>query len=238
MSNKSTLRVSGADMSDGEPAVASPDRRRFLRAAGITLTLATVGCGDEDGPTGDGDRIDLGSGDTGILNYFYALAQLETAFFAQVIRTPYVAVTIEEMTALIEIHDHELVHREVLKAALGDSAIASLEVDFSVVNFTSRGNVLGTAQTFENLACAAFNGVGNLLGDLDFLLLTSKIVSVKARHAGAILDVLHPNSEDFASDSIVDSNGLGLALPPADVWAIADPYVVTEIDTSSLPTNP
>ena len=33
--------------------------------------------------------VDLGSGDTGVLNYAYALEQLEAAFYTQLLAAPY-----------------------------------------------------------------------------------------------------------------------------------------------------
>ena len=52
---------------------------------------------------------------------------------------------------MTDIRDHEIAHREFLKAALGSSAIAALEVDFTTITFTSRDSVLGTAKAFEDL---------------------------------------------------------------------------------------
>jgi hypothetical protein len=53
-------------------------RRNFLKLSGIGLALAGltfVGC--EEGVVVDSGIFDLGQGDVGILNYAYALEQLE-----------------------------------------------------------------------------------------------------------------------------------------------------------------
>lgn len=50
--------------------------------------------------------------------------------------------------ALRDIRDHEIVHREFFRAALGSNAIPELEYNFSAVNFGDRTSVLTTAQTF------------------------------------------------------------------------------------------
>src|ERR1700733_8961557 len=89
-----------------------------------------------------GNAVDLGSGDTGILNYAYALEQLEAAFYTKVVATPYSGITAAETTILTDIRDHEVTHRDFLKAALGSSAISALSVDFSSIDFTSRAAVL------------------------------------------------------------------------------------------------
>ncbi|MEI9943601.1 MAG: ferritin-like domain-containing protein [Chitinophagaceae bacterium] len=111
----------------------------------------------------DDDGISLGSGDTGILNYAYALEQLEAAFYAQVILNPFSGMTAAETALLTDIRDHEIAHREFFKAALAGNAIQPLTPDFSSITFTSRDSVLGTAKAFEDLGVSAYNGAGKLI---------------------------------------------------------------------------
>ena len=59
-----------------------------------------------------------------------------------------------------------------------------------------------TARTFEDLGVSAYNGAGQLLTVAANLLTAGKIVSVEARHAAAIRDLLVPNS--FAASDVVD----------------------------------
>jgi hypothetical protein len=92
--------------------------------------------------------VDLGSGDTGVLNYAYALEQLEAAFYIQVATSFYTGISTEEQSLLTDIRDHEVATSRVFKAALAGSAIPSLEVDFSSINFGSRDSVLGAAKSF------------------------------------------------------------------------------------------
>jgi hypothetical protein len=177
---------------------------------------------------------DLGEGDIGILNYAYALEQLETAFYKMVIDKPYSGMAEAEKTILTDIRDHEQAHVDFLKGALADKAIPNLEVDFSAVDFASRDAVLMTAQTFEDLGVAAYNGAGKLLTNADFLLAAGKIVSVEARHAAAIRDLVNPGSVAFSGPDVVDMNGLDKALAPADVLKAADPFIVTEVTAMKL----
>lgn len=177
---------------------------------------------------------DLGEGDIGILNYAYALEQLEAAFYTAVIDSPYEGITEEETSWLTDIRDHEVEHRDFLKKALGEGAIPDLEVDFSAVDFTKRESVLTTAQTFEDLGVAAYNGAGKLIENADYLAAAGKIVSVEARHAAAIRDLLNPDSVAFAGDDVVDKNGLDGAKEPAEVLAAADPFIVTEVTAKAL----
>jgi hypothetical protein len=214
-------------------------RRSFFGYAGVTaLTSALVlsGCKDDDsGMPNTG--VNLGSGDTGILNYAYALEQLEAAFYTQVIQSKYSGMTAEEEQILTDLRDHEIAHRDFFKAALGSAAIANLEVDFSSVNFGSRASVLGTAKTFEDLGVSAYNGAGKLLTDVNLLLIAGKIVSVEARHAAAIRSLLDPRTAAFSGDDVVDANGLDVQRAPGDVLMLAGPFIKTTINAGSLPTE-
>ena len=61
-----------------------------------------------------------------------------------------------------------------------------MTVDFTKIDFNSRDSVLSTAETFENLGVAAYNGAGHCWKSREYLLFAGKIVSVEARHATAI----------------------------------------------------
>ena len=177
---------------------------------------------------------DLGAGDVGILNYAYALEQLEAAFYGKVLATPYTGMTDDEKAILTDIHDHEIAHVAFLKTALADKAIPDLEVDFSAVDFTSRDAVLKTAVTFEDLGVAAYNGAGKLLNNVDYLAAAGSIVSVEARHAATLRDLLQPGSVAFAGPEVVDEKGLDRACAPADVLKAAKPFIKTEVTAMSL----
>lgn len=217
------------------------NRRNFLVFSGVTaagLAVGLQGCSDDETPTKPGDgSVDLGTGDIGILNYAFALEQLEAAFYIKVIESKYSGMSAAEETILTDIRDHEVAHREFFRAAIDKSKrIPDLEVDFSSIDFSSRASVLGTAKAFEDLGVSAYNGAGHLITNGDYLLMAGKIVSVEARHASAIRDLLNPNSQDFAGDDIVaPSNGLDKATSPADVLAIASKYIKTKITANNLP---
>jgi hypothetical protein len=218
------------------------NRRSFLGYAGVsTVTAALVlsGCKDDEGNIGLPDAgVDLGSSDVGILNYAYALEQLEAAFYIQVIQTKYSGMTPEEEQILTDLRDHEVAHRDFFKAALGSSAIPNLEVDFSSINFSNRTSVLATAKTFEDLGVSAYNGAGKLLADVNLLLIAGKIVSVEARHAAAIRSLLNPKSADFSGDDVVDPvTGLDIQRMPSDVLMLASPFIKTKINANNLPTS-
>jgi hypothetical protein len=218
-------------------------RRTFLQWSGVTMAVVALGCSDDNNSnTGPNTGVTLGSGDTGVLNYAYALEQLEAAFYTQVTASFYAGATADEQSILNDIKGHEVIHRDFLKSALGASAIADLEVDFTSINFADRASVLGAAKTFEDLGVSAYNGAGKLLSTAANLATAGRIVSVEARHAAAIRDLLVPRSNaagSFAGDDTVDPV-TGLEIPertPAQVLAAADTYVTTTINASGLPTS-
>jgi hypothetical protein len=217
------------------------NRRLFLRSAGLATSLGTIvlsaACSDDDPDPmipGTGDTVDLGSGDIGVLNYAYALEQLEAAFYTQVIATPYAGMTDAEKAILTDIRDHEVVHRDFFKAALGDKAIKGLTPNFAAIDFTKRDAVLGAAKLFEDTGVAAYNGAGKLIKDGVYLLLAGKIVSVEARHAAVIRDLINPKSADFAGDDIINGDGFDKAIAPADILAAVKGYVKDTITGASV----
>ncbi|HET7897475.1 MAG TPA: ferritin-like domain-containing protein [Flavisolibacter sp.] len=223
-------------------------RRRFLRFSGFAGATAVVAgsislssCKKDDDVSSNG--VNLGSGDTGILNYAYALEQLEAAFYSQVVANGSftTAFSALEQEYIKDVRDHEIAHREFFKAALGSSAIQSLEVDFSKIDFSNRMSVLNTAKTFEDLGVAAYNGAGKLLTSPDYLTLAGKIVSVEARHAALFRDLISNGS--FADLSALqpmgadNGKGLDVAMNPPDVLTAASAYIKTTINASNLPTT-
>lgn len=219
---------------DNDTGIKHVSRRKFLGYAGATsgLALFATAC-SKDEPFNAG--VDLGSGDVGILNYAYALEQLEAAFYTQVMATPPPFANVLEGQLMNDIKLHEIAHREFFKTALGSNAIPALEVDFSSINFTNRDSVLATAKAFEDLGVSAYNGAGKLLTSSANLVLAGKIASVEARHAAWIRDII--SNGTFADMSVVDANGLDKSRMPLDVLAIAKTYIKTQINASNLPTS-
>lgn len=136
-------------VSDGGPAF-NLRRRSFLKFAGASLALAATSSATRQlfGANAAGG-VNLGSGDIGVLNYAYALEQLEAAFYTKVTNSFYAGASGRERDALKDIYGHEVAHREFLKGALGGSAIADLEFNFDTIDFHSRRSVLETARTLK-----------------------------------------------------------------------------------------
>ncbi len=216
-------------------------RRWFMQVSAATaastgLLLSSCSLLDDENPVVGGTS--LGTGDTGVLNYAYALEQLEAAFYTQLLATPYTGITAAETELLTNIRDHEIIHREFLKAALATNAIQSLEVNFGSLNFGDRTAILSAARQFENTGVAAYNGAGKLLSNGAFLTLAGKIVSVEARHAAFIADLLQPRTAYFAPDELIGNDGLEFVQTPTQVLSGVRPYVSnTVLNGRALPTT-
>jgi hypothetical protein len=178
--------------------------------------------------------VELGTGDVGVLNYAYALEQLEAAFYTTVLASPYSGMSRYERSVLGDIKAHEIAHREFFKKALGRNRIPDLEPNFSAIDFNSRESVLKTASTFEDLGVSAYNGGGAAIANPKYLAAAGSIVSVEARHAAIIRDILSPMTESFAGRDVVDSSGLDVASPPSKVLAAAAPFIKTRITAAQL----
>ena len=227
-------------------------RRSFLRAlslGGSIVLLPSVfaACSDDDDPVDPGNGGNGGNGgdpvvlnlsnDIGILNYAYALEQLEAAFYIEAV-SRFSSNGISdamERAILTDIRNHEVIHREFLKQALGTSAIPALAVNFGTAT-NSRTSVLQTARTFEDLGVSAYNGAGKYLTDVRNLLIAGKIVSVEARHAAVIRDILDTTGRDFAGDTVVNEQGLDVVREPSAVLAAADPFITTTVTIGTAPT--
>lgn len=206
-------------------------RRGFLGLAGVAgaATLALSACDSNDDNNDADVTLDF-SNDFGVLNYAYALEQLEAAFYVQVISTPYSGMTSAEMAILTDVRNHEVIHREFLKGALGSNAIGGLTPNFDAIRFNDRTSVLTTAKTFEDLGVAAYNGAGKYIKDTGYLTVAGKIVSVEARHAAVIRELLAPGSDSFANLTDIGNGsdptkGLDGALKPDVVLRAAGAFI-------------
>jgi len=217
-------------------------RRKFLTNLGLSAIAITgfAACTKSEDLSVSANNVDDASksstyNDIAILNYAFLLEQLEAAFYIKVTDNFYSGASSLEKTRFQQIRDHEISHREFFKTALGSSAIADMQFDFSSINFSDRLSVLGASKAFEDTGVSAYNGIAYAIKTPDYLVAAGKIVSVEARHAAYIRDLLDPLS--FADSSVVNSNGLDLAAKPYSVVQIVSPYLITMPDLKSFPYN-
>ena len=227
-------------------------RRSFLRLLGlggtvVLLPSAFAACDDDattTGPNGGTGPVALNLGnDLVILNYAYALEQLEAAFYTAVVASSaFAGMTAEQKEVFTDLRNHEVIHREFFRAALGTNAIGTLALSDATVGTAtaSTASILRTAEAFEDLGVAAYNGAGKYLQSADFLTIAGKIVSVEARHAAAIRDLRDAAGitagaaagTRFAGDDVVAAaTGLDVKLEPS---AVLTRVAATGFVTSSL----
>jgi hypothetical protein len=237
-------------------------RRNFLRLLGVGGTIVLLpsvfaACNDSNSssnsttPVVTTDPVALNlSNDFGILNYAYALEQLEAAFYLAVVGSAaFSTMNAEQQEVMFDLRNHEVIHREFFKAALGSNAIPSLSLNAAAVaaTLTSAAVILQNAEGFEDLGVSAYNGAGKYLTSSDYLTVAGKIVSVEARHAAAIRDIrdaLGVTGGDaantrFAGDTVVNAQGLDVKLEPGLVLArvIATGLVSNTLSATGLPTK-
>jgi hypothetical protein len=218
-------------------------RRQFLQFAGASaLAVGIVGCKKETYEAGtpnanDGITVDFKS-DTGLLNFIYALEQLEAAFYSKVAESVPATFSTVQQTYLSEIKLHEITHREFFKRYLGIAGIKTLEFDFSSIDFTTKDGVLTAAKTFEDLGVAAYNGVIAASKELATIVLAGQISSIEARHAAWIRNQIVANSASDLNElnnlGAVAADGLDALLTPAKVLDQASKYIKTKLTIINL----
>ena len=209
-------------------------RRNMLKFFGASAAVITIGAACHNNDIADSTTTDngvyLGTGDFQILNFAYALEQLEAAFYLQVVANGSFGsiFSTDEKSYLTDIRDHEVCHREYFKTALGSNAIKGLTPNFSSIDFTSRSSVLASAKAFEDTGVSAYNGAAQYISDGNYLLAAGKIVSVEARHAALIRDLITPGT--FADD--LDANFLDIPKTPSAVVDIANTFLTSDSQIS------
>ncbi|MDN5285377.1 MAG: ferritin-like protein [Mucilaginibacter sp.] len=208
-------------------------RRSFLRYAGIGVAsaglLATAACHKDHKIKVQPDGIDIGiTGDMAILNYVYAVEQLEAAFYTQLLLTPYAGITADEIASFTSIRDHDVVHREFFKTALGGKAIPELVIDLSSLDFTTRPSVLTAAKVFKDMGIRAYDGIGYLIATETYLTIVGKIVSVEARHSALISNITAFGT--FAGNDQVDGNGFNKSSTISEILLMINPYFKIKVN--------
>jgi len=205
-------------------------RRRFLAVGGSTTAVAAflAACGDDSGTTtttmtdsmssggGASETAEFGKGDIGILNYALTLEYLETAFYADVVKSGLFKGA--DLKTIEKFGQEEKEHVEALTAAvkqLGGKPAPEPKAEFPLKNAKS---VLELAGTVENLGAAAYLGQAANIQSPEVLASALAIHSVEGRHAAALNTLL---GESITPD--------GAFAKPADVQTVlksVEPFLV------------
>src|SRR3984885_14838207 len=153
-------------------AVKDPvSRRKFMALTGGSAAAAAflAACGSDSGtttttsakPAGGSETAQFGKGDIGILNYALTLEYLETAFYADVVKSGLFKGA--ELAAIKKFGEEEADHVEALTTtvkALGGKPAPEPKAEFPL---KSAKAVTELAATVENLGAAAYLGqAGNI----------------------------------------------------------------------------
>jgi rubrerythrin len=202
-------------------------RRKFLAVGGGSTAVAAflAACGDDSGTTtttsmqsstGAGETAQFGKGDVGILNYALTLEYLETAFYADVVKSGLFKGA--ELKTIRKFGAEEAEHVEALTAAvkqLGGKPAPEPKAEFPL---KSAKSVLELAATVENLGAAAYLGQAANIQSPEVLASALAIHSVEGRHAATLNTLL---GEPITPD--------GAFAKPADVKTVlksVEPFLV------------
>jgi hypothetical protein len=191
--NLEAVDVDGAVREAGQ-AVAGDTRLSFLRkgavAGGAALgggTILSAIVADSAMAKGAPPRS-FGKGDIGILNYALTLEYLERAFYDEA--TAKSKITDPKTVAFLKTVTHdERKHVAFLKKGLGKAAVKEPKFDFQGIP-SDPAKFAATAYVLENTGVHAYLGQAGNIKTPKYLLAAASIVTIEARHAGAIASIL------------------------------------------------
>jgi Ferritin-like domain len=211
----------------------SVSRRQFMALSGGSAAAAAflAACGSDDSDStstmttteakgksgGKTETEEFGKGDIGIVNYALTLEYLETAFYADVVKSGLFKG--EELAVIKKFGQEEKEHVEALTAAvkgLGGKPAPEPKAEFPLENAKA---VVELAGTVENLGAAAYLGQAGFIQSPDVLASALAIHSVEGRHAAVLNTLL---GEPITPD--------GAFAVPADVPTVlksVEPFIVS-----------
>ena len=127
----------------------------------------------------------FGKGDIGILNYALTLEYLESSFYNAATKNN-VAKGDKQLTAFLKTATtDENAHVKFLKAGLKSAAVKEPKFNFGKA-VTDKATFAATAYVLENTGVHAYLGQAGNIANPAYLLAAASIVTVEARHSGAI----------------------------------------------------
>ena len=127
----------------------------------------------------------FGKGDIGILNYALTLEYLESAFYNAASKNNVANGDRQLNHLLTTIKTDEAAHVAALKKALGPKAAKKPKFDFGKA-VTDKDTFAATAYVLENTGVHAYIGQAGNISNSAYLLVALSIVTIEARHSGAI----------------------------------------------------
>jgi len=195
--NLSEVDTDGA-IQEAEAAVAGDTRLDFLRKAGVTggavmgggavlAALAPEAFAAKTGKKKGHGRppAAFGKGDIGILNYALTLEFLESAFYNEAVAS--INFTDSHLKSLaVKIATDEAAHVSFLAGAIPASKRVK-KPQFNFMGTTKdQAKFFATAQVLENTGVGAYTGQGFNIVKPAYLKAALSILTIEARHSGAI----------------------------------------------------
>jgi len=140
--------------------------------------------------------------DAEILRFALTVEDLQAAFYADAIKRG--ALTGELLEFARTVGGHERAHADHIRQALGSGAPKPARFDFGDTNADPK-RFGQTAIALEDLGLAAYNGAATSLTP-DALADAARIVSVEARHASWIRDIVGENPAPHAADKPISAS--------------------------------
>jgi Ferritin-like domain len=200
-------------------------RRRFMALTGgsaaLGAFLAACGGGDNTGTTttsmgATGGTEQFGKGDVGILNYALTLEYLETAFYADVIKSGLFKGS--DLATIKKFGKTEGEHVGALTAlvkSIGGTPAPEPKTEFPL---GSAGSVLKLASTVENIGAAAYLGQAANIKSTSALEAALSIHSVEGRHAATLNTLL--------GKSITPDGAYARPMSADEVLKSVEPFIV------------
>jgi Ferritin-like domain len=186
--NLREVDVDGA-IQEAAAEVGSDTRLSFLRKAGIAGGAAVsggaiLGLLAPSAMAAGAPPSKFGKGDIGILNFALTLEYLERAFYNEA--TSGGKITSPQLKTFLKVVTRdERAHVAFLKKALGSKAVKEPKFDFKGIP-KDEAKFAATAQVLENTGVHAYLGQAGNIKTPAYLLAAASIVTIEARHSGAI----------------------------------------------------
>ncbi|HEY6523876.1 MAG TPA: ferritin-like domain-containing protein [Solirubrobacteraceae bacterium] len=173
-------------------AVAGDTRMSFLRKGAMGGAAALSGGailsalipGAAGAKTVGAPPASFGKGDIGILNYALTLEYLESSFYNEAAASGKITnKALKQFLATVQ--KDENAHVKLLKGALGSKAVKKPKFDFQGIP-SNPAKFAATAYVLENTGVHAYLGQAPNVSEAKVLLTAASIVTVEARHSGAI----------------------------------------------------
>jgi hypothetical protein len=204
-------------------------RRKFIALGGGSAAAAfLVACGSDSSSTtttattaaAAGDAVieeTFGKGDIGILNYALTLEYLETAFYADVIKSGLFKGS--DLATIRKFGSEEAEHVAALTGfvkKLGGKPAPKPKTEFPL---KSAKSVLELAGTVENLGAAAYLGQAANIKAAEVLAAALSIHSVEGRHAATLNTLL--------GESITPDGAFAVPAGAPEVLKSVEPFIVS-----------